>query len=245
LFAVYLVSTCGGEQRKLSGAINQSGYVDGNADTSRFRYPIGLALSADEKTLYVCDTGNQRIRAIDTASGNTCTLAGSGKPENVDGIGTAASIAAPQYCDWDRASDVEPFTHLCITASNTLRRLNCKTGQMTTIKCPEKIDPCGIACLSGSGRIVISCDRTRCLWTVDPRTSTIERLAGALAATGLSKPWKSQTAWEDPLSVEFYRLKGIAYHESNQSIWVADERAHTVFCVPLPDPVVQSVRISF
>ncbi len=38
----------------------------------------GLAISADGKTLYVADTGNNRIRAIDLAAGTVVTIAGSG-----------------------------------------------------------------------------------------------------------------------------------------------------------------------
>lgn len=44
----------------------------------------GLAVSADGKTLYVTDTGNNRIRAIDLVAGTVVTIAGSGASGCVD-----------------------------------------------------------------------------------------------------------------------------------------------------------------
>jgi sugar lactone lactonase YvrE len=228
-----------GKQRILGGNPDVPGMVDGPSDASRFSYPIGLALSADENTLYVCDQDNNRIRAIDTASGMTRIVAGCDSFDNMDGLGTAAHIYAPHYCVWDRASDVEPFTFLYITAVYAVRRLNVKTGQMTTIKCTVKINPFGIVCLSGSGRIIISCIQTGCLWTIDPRTNTMERIAGALRTGPVSaechKLEETQTEWNNPLCLQFGALAGIAWYERDQSILVTDRDLHTVFRVPLPD----------
>jgi sugar lactone lactonase YvrE len=230
------VSAVSGERHKLSGANEKCGFADGNSHTSQFRAPSGLALSSDEKTLYVCDWGNNRIRAIDTASGDTRTVAGSGNSEHLDGIGSTSSIHAPNFCDWDRASNIEPFTFLYVTARNTVRRLNVKTGQMTTLKCPDFLNPCGIVCLSGSGIIVISCTDTHCLWTIDSRTNAIERLAGAVTRSSSETSMKSQQIeGEDPLSVRFGCPVGIAWHKSDRSILVVDEFAHTVVRVPLSD----------
>ena len=51
----------------------------------------GLAVSADGGTLYVADTGNNRIRAIDLKAGTVVTIAGSGPSGCVDLAGTATS----------------------------------------------------------------------------------------------------------------------------------------------------------
>ncbi|MBU8905952.1 stalk domain-containing protein [Desertibacillus haloalkaliphilus] len=52
------------------------GYQDGAAEVAQFNEPTGLALAADD-TLYVADTGNQRIRSI-SAGGLVETVAGTG-----------------------------------------------------------------------------------------------------------------------------------------------------------------------
>ncbi len=66
----------------LDGAVRQlvghgtPGLVDGPADVARFYQPQGLALDGD--TLYVADTENHALRAIDLATGAVATLAGTG-----------------------------------------------------------------------------------------------------------------------------------------------------------------------
>ena len=72
-----------------------AGYKDGTGAAAQFDTPIGLAVSGT--TLYVADYKNHRIRAIDLASAtNTVrTIAGSGKAESTNGIGTAAQFNRP------------------------------------------------------------------------------------------------------------------------------------------------------
>ncbi len=53
--------------------------MDGSPELTAFHGPRGLALSEDEKQLYVADTENHCIRVIDLGSGNTRTLAGTGE----------------------------------------------------------------------------------------------------------------------------------------------------------------------
>ncbi|HEY3241771.1 MAG TPA: thioredoxin-like domain-containing protein [Phycisphaerae bacterium] len=58
-----------------SGAVGRD---DGPAAQATFNHPQGLALHRDS-TLYVCDTENHLIRAIDLASGNIKTVLGTGE----------------------------------------------------------------------------------------------------------------------------------------------------------------------
>lgn len=56
---------------------SRPGFQDGPADTAAFHNPHGLALSGD--TLYVADTENHAIRAIELDSGTVRTVAGTGE----------------------------------------------------------------------------------------------------------------------------------------------------------------------
>jgi sugar lactone lactonase YvrE len=230
-----------GIQQILGGCPTQRGFYAGTSDVSRFHDPIGLALSTDEKTLYVCDSWNNRIRSIDTVNRITHTVAGSGEYMNADGTGVRASICSPRYCDWDRASDIEPFTFLYIASADAIRRLNVKTGEMATVKqtCDRKLAPVGIVCVSGSGMIIVTCGNTRCLWTIDPRTGTTEWLAGSQTEQPLTPSQPDQTEW-DPFAVHFTSLYGLALDEHEHSIFVVDLNARTVLRVPLPDRVITS-----
>lgn len=74
----------------------QQGYLDGDGKSARFAFPRGLALVGT--TLYVGDNTNHRIRAIDLGATNlpVSTWIGNGKPELLDGIGTAAQVGLPR-----------------------------------------------------------------------------------------------------------------------------------------------------
>lgn len=55
----------------------ERGFADGDAATARFQYPQGLCVDGD--TLYVADTENHRIRAVDLAARRVTTIAGNGE----------------------------------------------------------------------------------------------------------------------------------------------------------------------
>ena len=73
------------------------GYRDGAGSTARFSSPSGLAVSGD--TLFVADTGNNRIRAIDLVSRDktVSTIAGEGRVgQHKNGVGTDARFSSPR-----------------------------------------------------------------------------------------------------------------------------------------------------
>jgi len=55
----------------------EPGFVDGDAERARFRRPQGVALAGS--MLYVADTGNHALRAIDLTTLAVTTLAGNGR----------------------------------------------------------------------------------------------------------------------------------------------------------------------
>lgn len=76
----------------------QQGHADGDADTATFNHPRGLALHGD--TLYVADTENHLIRAVDLVANTVTTVAGTGERGArpfASGPGTQVGLASP----WD------------------------------------------------------------------------------------------------------------------------------------------------
>jgi len=93
-----------------AGSINQfsnerNGYAEGAACTTEFtrsgagcayfERPMGIALSSNGTTLYVADTGNNRIRAVNVATGATSLIAGSSTAGLKNGVGSAARFNSP------------------------------------------------------------------------------------------------------------------------------------------------------
>ena len=90
----------------LDGAVRQiigkgvPGRTDGVATAASFSGPQGLALVDD--TLYVADTENHLVRAVDLRSGEVSTVAGTGEQlmaERVGGVADRVALSSP----WDLA----------------------------------------------------------------------------------------------------------------------------------------------
>ena len=80
----------------------QAGLVDGGFGEARFRQPQGLALSADGRVLYVADTENHAVRAVDFEAETVVTVAGTGEQSrdySPSGRGRSTALSSP----WDLA----------------------------------------------------------------------------------------------------------------------------------------------
>ncbi len=72
----------------LSAGAGRPGLFDGPGDHALFDKPQGIALAGD--TLYVADTGNHAVRAIDLVSRTVSTIAGTGRQGQWGSVGGAA-----------------------------------------------------------------------------------------------------------------------------------------------------------
>ncbi len=70
-----------------------AGSVDGDAEAAAFRYPQGLAFSADGGQLFVADTENHQLRRIDLDTGRVSTIAGTGEKGTARRAGPGREVA--------------------------------------------------------------------------------------------------------------------------------------------------------
>ncbi len=81
------------------------GFADGAFAAASFDGPQGMALSADGGTLYVADTGNHAVRALDLGARTVATLAGTGEQAAnyppLPGAFPGVALSSP----WDLARD--------------------------------------------------------------------------------------------------------------------------------------------
>lgn len=109
----------------------KAGAADGPAASAQFNDPHGLALSPDHNTLYVADSGNQAIRAINLVTGTVTTLAGQlGIQGSQDGVGAAALLAWPWGLDIDPAGKYLYFSE---HYGPKIRRITLADGTVTTL----------------------------------------------------------------------------------------------------------------
>ncbi|MGH2609932.1 MAG: thioredoxin-like domain-containing protein, partial [Tepidiformaceae bacterium] len=95
-----LVSDLDGRLERAIGT-GAEGFADGAGEEATFRAPQGLGLSEDGETLYVADTRNHAVRAVELSSGRVTTIAGTGTqldrmPGN-EAKATETALASP----WD------------------------------------------------------------------------------------------------------------------------------------------------
>jgi len=107
----------------------EAGYLDGVGRAARFDGPVGVAVGRDG-TVWVADTYNDRIRRIGR-DGSVTTVAGSGTPASVGGIGTAAAFDTPTAI----AVSKDGVLFVADTGNDAIRRID-KDGSVGTLAVP-------------------------------------------------------------------------------------------------------------
>lgn len=110
-----------------SGSLGSTG-DGGPAAMALLRNPSGLALDATARLLYIADTGNNRIRVVDLASGNINAFAGGGTaaaPTYGDGgSATAANLLSPGHV----RIGPDGAVYISDVGHNRIRRVDRGTG---------------------------------------------------------------------------------------------------------------------
>ncbi len=117
--------------RLAGSATGASGFVNGDADTSRFTTPFGVALNAAGDTLYVADYGNHAIRRITGLSGTVAvaTHAGTGVAGFSDNAtGTSATFRNPAGVAVNAAGNV----YVADYSNNAIRLIAVAAGNAVT-----------------------------------------------------------------------------------------------------------------
>lgn len=110
----------------IAGQAGVSGDADGNFAEARFNAPVGVAV-AEDGTIFVADTYNDRIRAI-AKDGQVRTLAGGREPGFADGVGAGALFDTP--CGIAVAADGSLL--IADTGNRRIRRVE-PNGQVATL----------------------------------------------------------------------------------------------------------------
>ncbi|HWW81735.1 MAG TPA: hypothetical protein VNY82_19195, partial [Steroidobacteraceae bacterium] len=104
----------------IAGAGGTPGLADGAGSAARFQGLSGVAIGADD-SIYVADSGNNRIRKVQNQSGvwTVSTLAGDGTAGFADGAGASAHFNNPRGV----AVDPTGIVYVADTGNNRIRKI--------------------------------------------------------------------------------------------------------------------------
>jgi DNA-binding beta-propeller fold protein YncE len=108
-----------------------AGFANGDAASARFQTPAGLFLDPIAKVLYVADTGNHAVRAINLATMQVSTVAGTPTERGYFGDGghaTDALLFAPEAITSCPGGEL----FIADTGNHRIRRIDA-TGTITTV----------------------------------------------------------------------------------------------------------------
>jgi thiol-disulfide isomerase/thioredoxin len=226
---ILVASLDGALQRAIGDG--KEGFADGAANEAEFRQPQGLALSTDGKTLYVADTRNHAIRAVDLATFETKTIAGTGKQlDQLPKDNTPARQAA-MASPWDVLA-VGNTLYISMAGIHQIWTMNLESNTVSVfagtsregISNGDRRSMATLAQPSG-----ITTDGTTLFW-VDPESSSLRQTAlsgdddvGTLVGTGLfdygSNDGLGQLA-------KFQHAQGVTYAEG--ALYIADTYNHRI-----------------
>jgi cysteine-rich repeat protein len=121
-----------------------AGFADGAAGVARLRNPTGLWIDTATRTLYIVDTGNHAIRALDLTTRLIATVVNTSHSLGFAGDGGAAGNALlfqPQALTKCANGDL----FIADTGNNRIRRIAANTGLISTVVGD------GVATSSGQG----------------------------------------------------------------------------------------------
>jgi thiol-disulfide isomerase/thioredoxin/sugar lactone lactonase YvrE len=106
------------------------GFSDGDYNSATFNHPQGMAFDAAANILYVADTENHALRAVDLSKRTVTTIAGTGEQSReyvtFGGQGRQVALNSP----WDLTLH-EGLLYIAMAGPHQLWRMNPKTGGIT------------------------------------------------------------------------------------------------------------------
>jgi sugar lactone lactonase YvrE len=216
----------------IAGAAGQAAYADGAGGDARFNTPIGVALDAAGKELYVADSGNRSIRAIDLASGTVSTLPTNGAPGSGfvrfnapsglarDGTHLYVSDSSDQVIV---AVDLATNLVTAIAGTPRVAGANDGVGAKARFNAPQ-----GLAS-DGKGALYVADTLNDAVRKIDLASNTVTTAAGVLGAMGSD---------DGPVAEAHFSQPGALTADGVGDLFVGDTLNHVVRRIDLAHGMV-------
>lgn len=219
-----------------------AGLADGIGTSAQFKNPYDCSVTKDGATVYVSDTSGHRIRAVDVATGQVTTLAGStnGDQGSADGEASVARFFYPYGVtvspdqQWLYVNDVSNFKIRVIRTGDGYTKTLTGAGSQGYVDgepSVAKIAHSYFSAVSEDGQTLYVADYVnRRIRTVDTASGYTGTLCGTGAEGNTNGPCASAT---------FHGLNGIGIH--GDYLYVTDEKTHNIRAVHIPTKTIAHV----
>jgi len=179
-----------------AGSPFSPGFADGVDGAARFNSPSGIAVDAAGTKVFVADSGNLIIRAINVATQEVVTLAGlAGASGSADGVGSLARFSLPSGIAVDAAgTTLYVFDYRCV------RRIDVASGTVTTLAGSSSVagsadgvgsaarfgDGWGVATDAAGTRVYVADTGFHTIRQIDVSTGAVTTVAGLAESIGSS-----------------------------------------------------------
>ena len=252
------VDVATGATTTLAGAAGSSGSAnssDGTGATALFDFPYGISYSAPDAVysqgrLFVADSNNHTIRAVDVATGATTALAGAagvaGNNNSSDGTGATARFYYPRGISYSAPSGAYAQGRLFVadTYNNTIRQVDVATAAVSTLAgsasnggsangtgaaarfiAPEGISTSAPSGVYTQGRLFVAATGNHTIRQVDLATGAVSTLAGAAGSSGSANGTGVAARFSSPRGISASAPNAI-YPQGR--LFVADSSNHMI-----------------
>ena len=200
----------------------EPGKTDGIGAAAQFKQPQGIAIDSVRRLIYVADTSNHLIRRI-TFDGVVSTVAGSGRGEDRDGIGTDASFHAPVGLALDPAGNL-----YVADSGNDKIRIVSPAGNVATLAGTGRPGygdgAASLALFKGPRGLTVSSAGD--VYVADTQNHVIRKIANGVVSTFAGTTHGGNIDGAADVA-EFKHPSGVVLDDSG-NLWVADTLNHRV-----------------
>lgn len=216
----------------------EAGWADGPGAHARFRSPQGLALAGE--TLYIADTENHLVRAVDLATEQVTTVAGTGvQSRRRTGGGPAREV--PLNSPWDLLWE-DGALYIAMAGWHQLWRLDVGTARSEIFagSGAEELHDAPLAAAALAQPSGLASDGER-IYFADPESSAVRRASEregvrTIVGTGLFEFGDRDGIGDE---ARLQHAIGVAWWRARKALLVADCYNHRIRVV---DPEVREAR---